>query len=167
MDAMEAILSRRSIRKYVKKPVPEALVNELLDAAMSAPSGHHQRPWHFVVVTDHGVLDEVPRYHNWSKMLPEAALGILVCGDVANSDEFWVQDCSAATQNLLLAAHARGLGAVWLGIYPKPDLTPKTAKLFGLPENIVPLSLVSIGYPGEEKPRESHYDPARIHYNHW
>jgi nitroreductase len=169
MDAMEAILSRRSIRKYTAQPVPDEVVTGLLKAAMSAPSASNQQSWQFVVINDRHTLDEIPNIHSHSKMLKEAAVAILVCGDqrLEKSKGFWVQDCSAATQNLLIAAQAKGLGAVWLGIYPRQKRVAEFQKKFGLPEGVVPLALVSIGYPAEEKPPSNRYDPARVHYNRW
>ena len=169
MDAMKAILSRRSIRKYTAQAVPDEVITDLLKAAMSAPSASNQQPWQFVVVNDRQLLDEIPDIHPYSKMLKEAAVAVLVCGDQRSekSKGFWVQDCSAATQNLLLAAHATGLGAVWLGIYPNQERVAKFQKKFGLPEGITPLALISIGYPAEEKPPSDRYDPARVRYNRW
>jgi nitroreductase len=169
MDAIHAILSRRSIRRYTAQPVPEGMTNELLEAAMSAPSAGNQQPWHFVIITDRKILDEIPKYHRWSQMLKEASAAILVCGDLKSEKYkgFWVQDCSAATQNILLAAHAKGLGAVWLGIYPDEARVVPTRKLLGLPDHIVPLSLVSIGHPAEQKPPADRYDSSKVHHNQW
>ncbi len=168
MDAMEAIFSRRSIRKYTGQAVPESLVTELLKAAMAAPSARNEQPWHFIVLTDHKVIDEIPKFHQYSKMLPEAPVAILVCGDTAPlSDTYWIQDCSAAVQNLLIAANARGLGAVWLGVYPDANRYPRVQKLLGIPEKVIPLGLISLGYPAEEKPPADRYNPARVHYNKW
>jgi len=169
MDAMDAILSRRSIRKYTAEPVPEKVVNELLEAAMSAPSASNEQPWHFVIINDRRILDEIPKYHPYSKMLSEASLAIAVCGDLKLeiSKGFWIQDCSAATENILIAAHTKGLGAVWLAIYPREERVKPTQKLLGLPDHVVPLCLVSIGYPAEKKPRVNRFDPSRIHRNRW
>ena len=169
MEAMDAILSRRSIRKYTEQPVPDEAVEELLKAAMSAPSAGNQQPWQFVVINDRGILDEIPKYHPYSAMLKEASVAILICGDV-NSEKhkgYWVQDCSAATQNLLVAAQAKGLGAVWLGVYPREDRVAGIRKVLGLPEQIVPLSLIPVGYKGEEKPPANRYDASRVHHNGW
>jgi nitroreductase len=123
MEAFEAILSRRSIRKYLPTPVSEHDIHQLLDAAMNAPSSSNGQPWHFVVVSDRKLLDEIPRFHAYSGMLKEAPLAVVVCGDTSleKTKGVWVQDCSAATQNLLLAARALGLGSVWLGVYPLED----------------------------------------------
>ena len=166
---MEAILSRRSIRKYTNQSVPEQTIKELLEAAMSAPSAGNQQPWQFVVIKERKILDEIPKFHPFSQMLREAQLAILVCGDLEleKNKGYWVQDCSAATENILIAATAKGLGAVWLGIYPREKRVAGVKKLLGLPQHIIPLSLISIGYPAEQKPPANRYDSSRIHYNHW
>ena len=169
MEAMDAILSRRSIRKYTEQAVSDEAVEELLKAAMSAPSAGNQQPWQFVVIRERGLLDEIPKYHPYSAMLKEASVAILICGDV-NSEKhkgYWVQDCSAATQNLLIAVQAKGLGAVWLGVHPREDRVAGIRKLLGLPEQIVPLSLIPIGYKGEEKPPANRYDASKVHHNGW
>ena len=166
---MEAILSRRSIRKYTNQSVPEQTIKELLEAAMSAPSAGNQQPWQFVVIKERKILDEIPKFHPFSQMLREAQLAILVCGDLEleKNKGYWVQDCSAATENILIAATAKGLGAVWLGIYPRKERIAGIKKLLSLPEHVIPLSLISIGYPAEQKPPANRYDSSRIHYNHW
>ena len=169
MDAMEAILTRRSIRQYTDRPVADEVFTDLLKAAMAAPSAGNQQAWQFVVINEREVLDEIPTIHPYSRMVKQAPLAILVCGDMAleTNEGFWVQDCSAATQNLLLAAHARGLGAVWLGVYPREQRVVDFRKLLGLPEHVVPLALVSVGYPAEEKPPANRFDPRKVHYNGW
>ena len=169
MDAVEAILSRRSIRKYTSQPVPHELVEDLLKAAMSAPSAGNEQPWHFVVIRDRETLNEIPKFHEYSRMLEEAPVAVLVCGDLKEQrhEGFWIQDCSAAAQNILVAAHAKGLGAVWLGIYPIQKRIKGLRKLLGIPEHVIPLSLISIGYPAEQKPAADRYDASRIHNDHW
>lgn len=169
MDAMDVILSRRSIRKYTTEPVHEKVINELLEAAMSAPSANNEQPWHFVIIRDRRILDEIPKYHPYSEMLKEAPLAIAVCADLQWEIRgvFWVQDCSAATENILIAAQAKGLGTVWLGVYPREERITAIQKLLGLPQHVMPLCLVSIGYPAERKPRANRYDPSRIHHNRW
>ena len=169
MDAMEAILTRRSIRQYTDQSVADEVVTDLLKAAMAAPSAGNQQAWQFVVINEREVLDEIPTIHPYSRMVKQAPLAILVCGDVAleTNKGYWVQDCSAATQNLLLAAHANGLGAVWLGVYPREQRVVDFRKLLGLPGHVVPLALVSIGYPAEEKSPANRFDPAKVHYNGW
>ncbi len=169
MDAMQAILSRRSIRKYASQPVSDATVEELLRAAMAAPSAGNQQPWHFVVIRDRQILAQIPEVHPHSSMVPSAQLTILVCGDLQREKHagYWVQDCSAATQNLLLAAHAKGLGAVWLGVYPREARMAGLRKMMGLPAHIIPLALIPIGYPEEDKPPAARYDPSRVHQDGW
>lgn len=169
MDAMDAILSRRSIRRYTSQPVPDNLIKELLDAAMSAPSAGNEQPWHYIVITDRAILDEIPKYHPHSSMLREAPVAILVCCDLHldRHDGLWVQDCSAATENLLIAIQAKGLGAVWLGVYPREERVTGLRKLFGIPEHVIPFSLIPIGYPAEHKPRADRFDVSRIHENRW
>ena len=169
MEAMDAILSRRSIRKYTSDSIPETVINELLEAAMSAPSSNNQQPWHFVIINDRVILDEIPNFHPYSNMLKEASLAIAVCGDLQleKSRGTWFLDCSAATENILIAAQAKGLGAVWLGIYPREERIRGLQDLLALPQHVIPLSLVSIGYPAEEKPRVNRYNASRICYNQW
>lgn len=169
MDAIQAILSRRSIRRYTDRQVSDEIVKQLLESAMSAPSAGNEQPWHFVVIRDRQILNEIPKIHPYSGMLKEAPLAILVCGDesLQKYKGYWVQDCSAATENLLIAVNALGLGGVWLGVYPIEDRVIGIRKLLGMPENVIPFSLISIGYPAEQKPPANRYDESRIHYNRW
>jgi len=169
VDAVEAILTRRSIRRYTPQRVSEETVKQLLQAAMSAPSAGNEQPWQFIVITDRRLLDEIPRFHPFAAMLKEASVAILVCGDLRLETHkgYWVQDCSAATQNLLLAAHAKGLGAVWVGVYPREDRVVNLRKLLALPESVVPFCLVPLGYPAERIPSSDRYEPSRVHFNTW
>ncbi len=167
METLEAIHTRRSIRKYTDRPVPEELVTEILRAAMSAPSAVNAQPWIFIVVDDRKLLDEIPTFSPYANMCREASLAILVCGDLTleKVPGYWVQDCSAATQNLLLAAHDVGLGAVWTGIYPMKDRVEGFRKTFGLPENVIPLALVPVGYPNQKPGPEDRFDKEKISHN--
>ncbi|MCE5194534.1 MAG: nitroreductase family protein [Nitrospiraceae bacterium] len=169
MDAIDAILTRRSIRKYTAQPVPKELITELIRAAMSAPSAGNQQPWHFIVIDDRKTLDSIPEFHPHSLMLKKSPAAVLVCGDpsLETHKDYWMIDCSAATENFLLAAHAKGLGAVWLGIYPRQDRVANIRKLLNVPENIIPFSLISIGYPAEKRPAENRFKNERIHKNSW
>lgn len=169
MEVMEAIKTRRSIRKFIDKLVSKEDIEDLIRAAMQAPSAGNKQPWQFVVITDRKKLDKIPDFHPYSKMLKESPLAILICARVETSEycDYWVQDCSAATQNLLLAAHAKGLGAVWLGIYPIAERIDGIKQLLNLPPDIVPLSLNAIGYPAEKKDPINRFDKARIHYEEW
>ena len=168
MEALEAIMTRRSIRKYTDKPVSDETVKKLLEAAMAAPSAHNRQPWHFIVIMDRATLNKIPEYHQYSKMLEQAAVAIVVCGDnTVQETDFWIHDCSAATENMLLAANALGLGAVWLGVHPSKQLIDDTRKLLGIPSHVTPLGIVSVGYPEEQKPPRQNYNPERIHRNRW
>ena len=166
-ELIKTIFARRSIRKYTAEPVSEANIKTLLEAAMAAPSASNRKPWRFVVVTKRQTLDGLAEVHPHGKMLFEAPLCISVCGDLTTFERFWVQDCSAATENLLLAATALGLGAVWLGVYPREDRVAAVRQVLGLPEAVTPLNLISIGHPAEEKKPRTQYDDARVHRERW
>ncbi len=172
MDAMDAIMGRRSIRAFTYDDVPDETVDLLLRAAMAAPSACNQQPWEFIVVRDKGVLGTVPSLQPFSSMLPHAALGIFVCANTTRLAHpkcapYWVQDCSAATQNILLAAHAIGLGAVWLGAYPSEDVCNGISRLLSLPAGITPFAMIAVGVPAEQKAPSTRYDPARVHIATW
>lgn len=169
METIEAIYTRRSIRKYTSQSVSEEIIHELLTAAMYAPSAGNQRPWHFVVIRDRQTLDAIPEFHPYAKMLKSALVAILVCGEPALEKyrDRWTLDCSAATQNILLAAHAKGLGTVWVGIYPEASRMDGMRNLLALPKHIIPLSLIPIGYPAEQVPQPKRFNASRIHYDKW
>ena len=166
---IEWITTRRSIRRYKRERVSEEQVTEMLCAAMSAPSAGNQQPWHFVVVRDPETLKKIAHTHPFGQMTADASLAILICGDesVEVHKGYWVQDCSAATENLLLAAHALGLGAVWVGIYPREERVKEFSEMFALPAGVYPLALVPVGYPAEEKPKQDRYQQARVHPEKW
>lgn len=169
MDTLEAIFTRRSIRKYKKQSISEKTLHDVLDAGCSAPSAGNQQPWHFIVIDERKFLNVIHTFHPSAKMLKEADKAILVCGDL-NLEKFkgyWMIDCAAATENVLLAAHSLGIGACWLGIYPREGRVAGMRKLFQLPPHIIPFALISLGYPGENKPREERYNTSRIHRNKW
>ncbi|UCE96331.1 MAG: nitroreductase family protein [Candidatus Bathyarchaeota archaeon] len=161
------IFARRSIRKYTFEPINEENIKTLLEAAMAAPSSSNRKPWHFIVVTDRKTLDKLGRAHPYGKMLLEAPLCIVVCGDTTISARYWVQDCSAATENLLLAATALGLGAVWLGVYPRKERINVAKRILKIPQNIAPLNIISIGHQAEVKEPRTQYNKERIHQNIW
>jgi len=164
---IQTIFTRRSIRKYTADPVGEEDVKTLLEAAMAAPSAGNSQPWHFIVIADRQTLDALAEVHAYGKMLSKAPLCIAVCGEPSLSRHHWVQDCSAATENLLLAVAALGLGAVWLGVYPEEDRAAAICKVLRIPESIVPLNLISIGHPAEEKEPRTQYDEVRVHGERW
>ncbi len=166
MDAIEAIFTRRSIRHFTDQPVPEAVVEQLLRAAMQAPSSNNGQPWHFMVITDRLILDAIPTFHQFAQMCREAQLAFVVCGDrsLERRMDGAVVDGCAATQNILIAAHALGLGAVWCGVYGNPQRTAGICQLLKLPDNLFPISLIPIGYPAEQVPPVDRYLPERVHW---
>ena len=169
MEAIEAILTRRSIRKYTADKVSDEMVEKLLEAAMAAPSAGDQQPWHFIVIRDRATLDEIPRLHPYAQMVKEAPVAIVVCGDTRSVKykAYWPQDCAAATQTLLLAAHACGLGAVWCGVYPKEERMHPFRELLGIPEGVFPFSLIAVGHPDEKKQPADRVDTSRVHVERW
>ena len=168
MDAIHAIMTRRSVRHFKPDPIPEELVEQLLHAAMQAPSAHNGQPWHFVVIDQREILDAIPTHHPYAAMCKEAPLAILVCGDtdLARTADSWLLDCSAATQNILLAAHALGLGAVWVHMLWPESAAPLRERL-GLPEHVRTLALVPVGYAVDPLPVKDRYRPERVQRNHW
>ncbi len=167
---MNAIFTRRSIRHYTKQPVTDEQLEYLLRAAMCAPSAGNEQAWEFIVIRQHELLAAVPEFHANAWMAPDAPVAILVCGNQAREKYpgFWVQDCAAATQNILLAATELGLGTVWVGLHPRTEREVEFRKLCSITdEKIVPFSLIPIGYPDEVRPERDNYDPLRIHYNTW
>jgi nitroreductase len=166
-ELIDTILSRRSIRRYTEEPVSEEEIKILLEAAMAAPSASNKKPWHFVVVTGRETLNRLAKAHKYGKMLNEAPLCISVCGDQSVSGRFWVQDCSAATENLLLAVAALGLGAVWCGVHPRQDRMKDISKILGIETPVIPLNLIAIGHPDEKKDPRTQYDESRVHREKW
>ncbi len=169
MELLEAIHTRRSIRKYLDKPVSPEMIETIIKAAMAAPSAGNQQPWHFIVITDRARLDAIPSFHPYSKMVLQAPAAILLCGDPDGKKwpTFWDQDLGAATQNVLLAARDLGLGTVWVGIYPEKDRMEGFRKLLGIPENIIPFSLVPVGWPDGKFEAVNRYRPELIHNDAW
>lgn len=166
---MESIFKRRSIRKYTKAPVEKEVSIDLVKAGMAAPSAGNEQPWHFIIIDQHKTLTAIQKVHPFSGMLSSAQAGILVCGDLSLEIHtgFWVQDCAAATENILIAAVHKGLGAVWLGVYPEEDRVTGIQKLLDMPEHIIPFSLISIGYPAEQKSPKKDFNMSRVRYNRW
>jgi nitroreductase len=168
MDAMQAILTRRSIRRYTADPVSDELVTELLKAATSAPTATNEA-WDFVVIRDREVFNAVQSFHPHAQMLKKAQVAILVCGDPTRETlkGRWPLDCAAATENMLIAANALGLGACWVGIYPVEERMQGMRNLLGIPEHIMPVSMISVGHPAEAKSPPERFRPERIHYGRW
>lgn len=169
MNTIDCLLNRRSIRKYKDKIVSKEIIDIILEAAMYAPSARNLQPWHFVVIAKKEMLNKLSEVHPYAKMLKEAPMAILVCGDQSIDENvgYLAQNCAAATQNILLAAHDLGLGSVWLGVYPREPRIQAMKELFNLPEHVLPISLIAIGYPDEEKPRPERFIPERVHYEGW
>jgi len=165
------IFSRRSIRAYEAKAVEDSLVKDLLEAGMAAPSAVCKDPWRFVVVKTRDMLTRISEGLPNGKMLASAGVGIVVCGDIREAHDrqlsYLLQDTSAAIQNILLAASALGLGACWLGVHPREDRIAHVRKLLGLPEEIIPVSVVSVGWPSEKKEPRTRYAEAKVHHERW
>jgi len=166
---MEAIFKRRSIRSYTSEDVSDAQVEKLLSAAMAAPSAGNEQPWEFVVIRDRKTMNAITSIHPYAAMLKQAPLAICVCGDLHREKYagYWVQDCSAATENLLIAAADMGLGTCWLGVHPLKDREEGIAKLLGVPEHIVPFAVIAVGHPNENPGPVDRFDPSRIHGDRW
>ena len=169
MELKDAIHGRRSVRAFSAEPVPDSALHELLAAAMQAPSAGNEQPWQFVAIDDRGILDEIPEISPYAPMCRVAPLAVLVCGDMREVRHagYWVQDCSAATENLLLTAHALGLGAVWTGVHPNPAREAGFRRLLFLPDEVVPMALVAIGVPAERPLPAPRFNAARVHRNGW
>jgi len=169
MDCMESIMSRRSIRNYTDAPVTEQELETVLRAAMAAPSAGNQQSWRFVVARDAATRERLAQCTPYAGPLARAQVALVVCGDTRDERHpgYWVQDCSAAIENLLLAAHAIGLGAVWIGVHPLPERAQAVREVCALPQGIEPLSMVALGHPAEDKPAADRYDPTLVHLERW
>ena len=166
-EILEHIFKRRSIRFFERKPLGKEIITDLLKAAMAAPSASNSRPWEFVVVTEEGTLNELRKRLKYGNLNAPAV--IVVCSNLAiaqneSAVRFWVQDCAAATENLLIAAAGMDLGAVWIGSYPKEDIMATLREILGIPEDVVPLNAIYVGYPAEEKEPRTQYEEARVHW---
>ena len=169
MNVFEAIKTRRSIRKFTDEPVSEAQIETILRAAMAAPSAGNQQPWHFIVMDDKKVLEKVSTLSPYVKFAAKSPLSIMVVGD-RELEKFpgnWMLDCSAAIQNLLLAAHAEGLGCCWCGLWPEEDRVVAARELIGAPASAVPLAVLVLGHPSQNLPVQDRFDASRVHKNLW
>ncbi len=169
MDTLTAIFTRRSVRKYSEEPVSDATVKLLLQAAMAAPSAKNAQDWEFIVIRDKKTLAQIPGFHPFSKQIPTAQVAIVVCGNtkLEAAKGHWIPDASNASMNILLAAHSLGLGAVWTTFYPYEDRTAGIRKLLGLPDHIMPLNIIPLGYPVEKRAYQDRFNPAKVHYEKW
>ena len=168
--AIENIMTRTSIRSFTDRQVSADTIEMLLRAGMAAPTAVNKQPWHFVVVNDRAVLDKLGGEGRQSQMWKESTLAIAVCGDMDKALEgpaqaFWVQDGSAATENILLAAHALGLGAVWTALYLREERAKSTIEALKLPDHIVPLCAIIIGHPAENPEPKDKWNPENVSYN--
>ena len=166
---MNSIFNRRSIRKYTKQEISNELIEKLLRAAMAAPSAGNEQPWHFVVIRDKEIMYKIPKFHPYAQMLNSANCAIVVCGDLnlETNKGFWVQDCSAASENILIEATELGLGSVWVGVYPDMVRVNPVKALLDLPENIIPLGIIALGYPTDSKAPVDRFNATRIHQDKW
>lgn len=169
---LDNIMSRTSIRIYKDSPVEDEKVDALLHAAMAAPSACNKQPWRFVVVKEAESLARIGEEFQNAHMAKNAPLAIVVCGDKSaffegEGEPYWTQDCAAAIQNILLAAHALGLGAVWCGIYPISERVKKMAQLFDMPASIIPMAVVVIGYPAQSPNPKNKWNSENIHFEKW
>lgn len=168
---MDWIFGRRSVRAYRPGEVSEAQVELLLRAAMAAPSAVAKDPWRFVVVRNRAILSQLAANLSNGSMLDQASLGVVVAGDLNAAHDhqlsYLLQDCAAAIENLLLAAHGLGLGACWLGIHPRQHRIDFVANLLHLPEAVIPVACIALGHPAETKEPRSRYNPAWVHRDRW
>ena len=169
MDFFEVVKSRRSIRKYTDEPVSQEMLDTVIKAAMTAPSAGNQQPWHFIVIRNRENLQRIPSFHPYAKMAPKCQVAVLVCGDPEGKKwpTFWPQDCSAATQNLLLAARALGLGTVWAGVYPEESRMAGFRDMLNIPAEIYPFALIPIGWPDADFSEQPRYNPALVREETW
>lgn len=175
-SALDVIMSRKSVRSYTEQPLQDAQIQTLLRAAMAAPSGVNIQPWRFVVVTDQAVKEALQDGDTRAQgMYGSAAAIFVICGEThislpdgqSRENGNWTADCAAATENLLLAAEALGLGAVWTACYPYENRMSKAIEVLGIPEGVTPYALVPVGYPAGENTPKDKWKPEKIHYNHW
>ena len=170
-DTLQFIFGRRSIRVYAPGEVGESEIARLLQAAMAAPSAVAKDPWRFVVIRKRETLSAIAAALPNGGMLATAPLGIIVCGDLDAAHDrqlsYLLQDCSAAIENLLLCAHALGLGACWLGVHPREDRACKLKEILSLPASVIPVAGIAIGHPGEEKEPRTRFNREYVHWEKW
>ncbi|WP_026477107.1 nitroreductase family protein [Alkaliphilus transvaalensis] len=167
---MKEIYSRRSIRKYTDQPVDQEHIQQMLRAAMYAPSAGNEKPWHFIIIRDRNKLNTITSFHPHTQMLKESPVAIVACADISNvkyDGAFWIQDMSAAVQNILLQGEALGLGTCWCGVYPKEEFVLKVSQILNLPEHIIPVAIIAVGHPAEERQVQERYKPDRVHHEVW
>lgn len=170
-QALDAIYTRRSVRSFTGETIPHDVLMKILRAGMAAPSARNMQPWAFIVVTERATLDSLCARLPYAKMLDKAGAAIVVCGDLEKDDayggKYWVMDCSAATENILLACHALGLGAVWTAAYPNDDRISTVREILNVPENIIPLNVIPIGVPKDKGHVIEKFREGNIHWERW
>lgn len=169
---LSCIMTRTSVRDYSDRQVDDSTINRILRAGMAAPTAANQQPWQFVVITEQNLKDSITAAFEYTKMVEHCSFAVVVCGDMDNLftgdlpvGGFWVEDCSAASENMLLAAHALGVGGVWCGIYPLKEREKKLRTILNLPANLTPLNVLAFGYPAQHPTPKDKWQPAKIHYN--
>lgn len=169
MDTIEAIKTRRSIRTFSDETIPEEQLTQILTCGMYAPSAGNQQPWQFILIQDKQVLRKIPDIHEHAHMMSMASAGILVCIDssLEKHNNMGVQDCAAATQNILLAAHALGIGSCWLGVYPREKRMNSLREMLRIPDSVIPFSLIALGFYREKKEQIERFNKQRIHTEIW
>ncbi|MGC9343078.1 MAG: nitroreductase family protein [Bacteroidales bacterium] len=169
MNSIDTILTRRSIRRYKSVTVEEEKIKEILKCAQYAPSAVNKQPWHFIVIDDKELFNRIMEIHPHSRMLATASHAVVVCGDeqLQHDDGYWIADCGAATQNILLAAHSLRIGSCWVGLYPRQQRMSDISELLELPKHIKPFALISLGYPDEEKKHPDRFSVKKIFRNKW
>ena len=168
---LSAIMTRASVRQFTPQPIGADTLDLLVKAGMAAPTAMNLQPWAFIVVTEQAMLDSLAAVHPYSN-LKTAPAAIIVCGDLEKAADgfgrdFWIQDCSAATENILIAAHAMGLGAVWCGVYPNPKVLPGVTRVLSIPERVIPLNIITMGHPAAEVAPKDKWNPQNVHYQKW
>ncbi|TKG93670.1 nitroreductase family protein [Puteibacter caeruleilacunae] len=171
-NALSTIHNRKSVRRYSDQKVTKQQLEDLVRAGMAAPSAVNKQPWGFVAIDDREILDKLGDALPYAKMLKNATAAIIVCGNLRKAldgweQEFWIQDCAAASQNILLAAQAMGLGAVWTAAYPAKDRMQSITRILRLPEYVIPLNVIPIGYPLEEGVAKDKWKPENLHWQRW
>jgi len=169
MEAIENILTRRSIRRFQDKKVSEKDVETIIKAGMNAPSAGNERPWHFIFIRERKTLDRIADVHPYAQMLREAQLAIVTCYDIklVTHEGYADQDCALASLNMMLCAHALGLGSVYVGVHPRKEREDSLREVLGIPDNVTPFNIIPIGYPAETKPEEDKSIPSRVHDEKW
>ena len=170
-EKLQFIFSRRSVRKYVDREVPDEMLQDLLEAAMAAPSAVAKDPWHFIVLKDRATINSLADILTHGQMLRQATAAFVVCGDITKAhgelESYMLQDLSAAVENTLLAANALGLGTCWLGVHPRQERMDGIRKLFALPDNIIPMCGIAIGWPKDAPRARTRYTPDKVHWEKW